>query len=140
MYAPPVQMIGMPLGPYYSPEKFQQMQGRWSDGLCSCCSDCSTMCCAWLCEAILMHQVIERLPYHVRPMVRTDSCLYYLATRSCRNLPCIRSCIIGDIRRAVAAAYNIPVNGGCVEDCLFGCCSLARSARQVNRGQGFMKK
>ena len=141
VYVAPQQYDGMPVGPYYNPAKEAQFYGQWSDGLCSCCSDCSTMCCGLFCDCCLVHQVMSRLPPHSRLNVMiSDPCSASCAFCCLGCIPYLRCCIIHGINRAVASRYNIRDEGSYFQSFCCSFCDLTKSARHVGRARGYIKE
>eukprot|EP01098_Paradermamoeba_levis_P007011 TRINITY_DN2916_c0_g1_i1.p1 TRINITY_DN2916_c0_g1~~TRINITY_DN2916_c0_g1_i1.p1 ORF type:complete len:134 (-),score=33.64 TRINITY_DN2916_c0_g1_i1:137-490(-) len=103
-------------------------EGKWTTGLCDCCSDFETCCCAWCCPC---HQFGKNIAeFHGQESDYWMYCCVYLGLALC--LGC--ECIVGCIKRAeIRKKYNLP--GNAYEDCCCHwccwCCAISQEAREL---------
>ena len=98
----PTQYKGMEVGRFFDPAREATYYGRWSDGLCDCCTDFDTCCASFCCISQLVYVVMFRLPLPSRKLVMVSHPTFAKCVFLC--LPC---CIIHGINKAIAARYDL---------------------------------
>jgi len=141
-YASPQQMnMDTPHGPFYNPQVEAELTGKWSSGLCSCCSDCYTCFLGCFCVPCLITHIFNRLSTTSRK--NASVCCFttpFAAGLCCCLTPCWHCCHTSNIKNAVAQRYQLPATScECIQNCYLGPFVLMKVARHVDRATGFVK-